>query len=231
LTRGGARRKISLTAQMARKQNIRGKFQLAAMVFAALCFSGCGRNQTAPLSEGGENSPASAAAKPAELPLDQQTEQKLDPLTKDDVDLYVKIMRAAAERAKNRAPADQATLEEAQKIMANGAAGRAPNPEGVKTLARATLVAVSMDQIVAEEMKVDGRTYRGIAEAVESVIPNPAAGKFADVKGAPPADHVPTPLEKRLSDVNAANAKFLAPYRDEIQSLIGVVRNPANLPK
>ena len=51
------------------------------------------------------------------------------------------------------------------------------------------------------------------------------------IDGAPAPDHAPTPLEKRLSDVNAANAKFLAPYREKIQNLIGVVRNPANLPK
>ena len=139
-------------------------------------------------------------------------------------------MRAAAERVKNRAPADLATLEEAKKILAAGAAGRAPTPDGVKTLARANLVAISMDQIVAEEMKVDGRTYRGIAEAVESVVPKPEVRKPADDKSAAAPGHPPTPLEKRLSDVNAANMKFLAPYREEIQSLIGIVRNPANLP-
>ena len=207
------------------------KFSLAIIFSSSLCFLGCGRNQTAPLSEGGENSPTSAAAKPAELPLDQQTEQKLDPLTGDDVDLYLKIMRAAAERVKNRAPADLTTLEEAKKILAAGAAGRAPSADGVKTLARANLVAISMDQIVAEEMKVDVRTYRGIAEAVESVVPNSSAGKPAGDGAAGAPEHPPTPLEKRLSDVNGANMKFLGPYREEIQSLIGVVRNPANLPK
>jgi hypothetical protein len=207
------------------------KFLLAMALSAALSVSGCGRNQTAPLSEGGENSPASAAAKPTELPLDQQTEQKLDPLTQDDAGLYLKIMRAAAERVKNPAPADKAALEGAKKILAGGASGRVPTPDDVKTLERANLVAISMDQIVAEEMKVDGRTYRGIVEAVESVIPNPGGGKISGDNSAPAPDHPPTPLEKRLSDANAANVKFLAPYREEIQNLIGVVRNPANLPK
>jgi len=81
----------------------------------ALCgaasVSSCGRKQTSALSEGAENSPVSTGAKPAELPLEQQTEQKLDPLTKDDVDLYLKIMRASADRVKNRPPADLAALE------------------------------------------------------------------------------------------------------------------------
>ena len=92
-------------------------------------------------------------------------------------------------------------------------------------------MAISMDQIIAQEMNMDGRKYRGIVEAVESVIPNPAVGKASGNNVAPAPDHAPTPLEKRLSEVNAANAKFLAPYHEEIQNLIGIVRNPANLPK
>ena len=214
-----------------RNANFFRKFPLATILCAAAYLSGCGRNQTAPLSEGGENFPASAAAKPAELPLDQQIEQKLDPLTKQDVDLYLKIMRAAAERVKNPTPADRTALEEAKKILGVGAAGRAPSPDGVKTLERANLVAISMDQLVAEDMKLDGRMYRGIVEAVESVVPNPFMGKTSRDNAASALDHTPTPLEKRLSDVNAANAKFLAPYREEIQILVGIVRNPANLPK
>src|SRR5258708_5928261 len=100
------------------------KFLFAIALSAAAAVLGCGRSQNATLSEGGENSPASAAKKPAEPPIEEQTEQKLDPLTKDDVDLYLKIMRAAAERMKNPAPADTAALEGAKKILAGGATGR-----------------------------------------------------------------------------------------------------------
>ena len=166
-----------------------------------------------------------------EPPLDLQIEQKLDPLTKEDVELYLQVMRAAAERVKNLTPADRAALDGAKRILAGGASGRVPTPDDVKTLAQANLVATSMDQIVAGEMKLDGRTYRGIAEAVEAAVPNPAVEAASRVGGAPPASHASTPLEKRLNDVNSANEKFLAPYREEIQQLIVVVRNPANLPK
>jgi hypothetical protein len=198
---------------------------------AAVCFAGCGRKESAPLSEGGENSPSAPGAKPAEATVEQQTEQKLDPLTQDDVVLYLKVMRAAAERVKNPAPADKAALEGAKKILAGGASGRVPTQDDVKTLERANLVALSMDQMVADDMKIDGRTYRGIAEAVESAVQNPALAGTSD-KGRPPvADHSPTPLEERLNEVNATNEKFLAPYQSEIQKLLPVVRNPANLPK
>jgi len=204
---------------------------LAILLCAAAACCGCGQKETAPLSEGAGNAPAAAGSTPAELPLDQQIEQKLDPLTKEDLELYLKVMRAAAERAKHLTPADQAALDGAKKILAGSASGRIPTRDDVKTLDRANLVAVAMDQIVAEEMKLDGRNYRGIFEAVESAVPNPALGGASGDGGAPTPDRTPTPLEKRLRDVNAANEKFLAPYRVEIQQLMAVVRNPANLPK
>jgi hypothetical protein len=205
---------------------------LAAMLCVLLAYGGCGRNQTAPPSEGAENSPATRSAPPVEASPDQQTEQKLDPLTKDDVELYLKVMQAAAARVQNPTSEDRAALERAKKILAGGASGRVPTQDEVKTLERANLVATAMDQIVAEEMKLDGHSYRGIAEAVESVVPNPVLPRRSGDSAAPaPSEHPITPLEKRLSEVNAANEKFLAPYRGEIQKLIAAVRNPANLPK
>jgi len=202
------------------------------MLCVVLAEGGCGRNQTAPPSEGAENSPATRRAPPVEASPEQQTEQKLDPLTKDDVELYLKVIRAAAARVQNPTAGDKAALETAKKILAGGASGRVPTQDDVKTLERANLVATAMDQIVAEEMKLDGRAYRGIAEAVESVVPNPALAAASKGDAAPaPSEHPLTPLEKRLSEVNAANEKFLAPYRGEIQKLIVVVRNPASLPK
>jgi hypothetical protein len=207
------------------------RFIFTIALGATALFCGCGRGKTVPLSEGGANSSSSAGAQFSEPPLDQQIEQKLDPLSKDDVDLYLKVMREAAGRVKNLTPADRAALDGAKRILAGSAPGRVPTPDDVKTLAQANLVATAMDQIVAGEMKLDGRTYRGIAEAVEAVVPNPAAGAASGVAGAPPPSHAPTPLQKRLSDANAANEKFLAPHREEIQRLFEVVRNPANLPK
>jgi len=204
------------------------------MLGVVLAQGGCGRNQTAPPSEGAENSPATPNAPPVDASPEQQTEQKLDPLTKDDFDLYLKVMRAAAGRVQNPTAGDKAALEGAKKILAGGISGRVPTQDDVKTLERANLVATAMDQIVAEEMKLDGRTYRGIAEAVESVVPNSELAAASRGGAAPtpaPVDHTLTPLEKRLSEVSAANGKFLAPYRVEIQKLIAIVRNPANLPK
>lgn len=206
-------------------------FLLATTLWVAVNLSGCGRKEVAPPTEAGENSPVSSGSRAPELPLDQQIEQKLDPLTKDDVEVYLRVMRAAAERVRNPTPADKAALKGAKKILDGSASGRVPTPDDIKTLERANLVSLAMDQIVADEMKLDGRTYRGIVEAVESVVPNPALG-LTPANAAPAIpERVPTALEKRLSEINAKNDIFLTPYRDEIQKLIAVVRNPANLPK
>jgi hypothetical protein len=207
-----------------------GTLWLAILLSAAVPFAGCGRKESAPLSEGGENSAAAPGAKPAEATLEEQTEQKLDPLTSEDVELYLKVMRTAAERVKNPAPGDKAALEGAKKIIAGGALGRVPTQDDAKTLERANLVALSMDEIVADDMKLDGRTYRGIAEAVESALQYPGRAAPTGKDGQPLPDLTPTPLQDRLSSVNAANERFLAPYRSEIEKLLPVVRNPATLP-
>src|SRR5438270_4186143 len=169
------------------------KLWLAILLCAAVPFDGCGRKESAPLSEGGETSPAAPGARPAEATIEQQTEQKLDPLTRDDVELYLKVMRAAAERVRNPQPADKASLEGATKILAGSASGRIPTQDDVKTLARANLVALSMDQIVADDMKLDGAKYRGIAEAIESAIQGESAETAGKQSQAVP-DHAPTAL-------------------------------------
>jgi hypothetical protein len=202
---------------------------LGILLCAAASAAGCGRNQTAPLSEGAEESTAPRGAIPTEAPPELQIEQKLMPLTQDDVELYLKVMRAAAARVKNRPPADVSALEAARKVLESRGSGRTPTADDAKTLERATLLATGMDQIIAQEMKLDARKYRGIAEAVEAVIPNPAL-PAAPADGKPASGDAPTRLQQRLKDVDAANAKFLAPYREQIQQLLAVVHNPANLP-
>jgi hypothetical protein len=214
---------------------VRSKHAYSLILAVALCavvvFSGCGRKETGAPSGRGQNSTTLPMPEPPEIPVDEQIEQKLDPLTKNDVEIYLQVMRAAAGRVKSPTPGDLAALDGARKILAASGTGRIPTHGDVMTLERANLVAISMDQIVAEEMKLDGRTYRGIAEAVEAVVPNPLIAMTSGDGGASAPNQFLTPIEKRLSAANAANEKFLAANRDEIQKLIAVVRNPENLPK
>ena len=211
---------------------MRGSKKLRLLIlFAAGILLGCGRQApSAPVSQGNEDLPVSASREPSEAPMEMQTEQKLDPLTTGDVELYLEVMRSAAARTKNLLPSDRAALQSARKILADSVAGSVPTMQDARTLERANLVALYMDQIVAEEMKIDARKYRGIAEAIESSLAS-VTQLFMGAAGEPPVpQHPATPIEKRLKDVNEANKKFLAPRQTEIQALVAVVRNPANLP-
>ncbi len=212
------------------------KFVLAIALCAAAALCGCrGSQKTSALPKGAGPSQTSADEKLAEPSLEQQTEQKLDPLTKEDVELYLKVMRAAAQRDRNLTRSDRAALDRARQILAGSASGRVPTQADARTLEQANLVALAMDQIVAQEMKLDGRAYRGISEAIEAAVSNPAQGAAANAASgagsAADSANARTPLEKRFIEVNTANERFLAPYREEVLKLIAIVRNPANLPK
>jgi hypothetical protein len=193
---------------------------LLAMFFAA----GCNRNQPPPIAQtAGPTSPTSTGIPPL-------TEQKLDPLTQSDVDMYLNVMRAAAARVQNPNAEDKATIAQAQQIMSAAAVGHVPSSTDARTLQRASQIGTEMDQIVAEEQHIDAATYWGIALAVEAVVPDPqlvtTEKKPIEAPG-PPS----TPFDRRIAAANDANRIFLAPYRDEIQKLLAIVRDPANLPK
>ena len=206
-------------------------FGLLCALCVASALPGCGHPApSAPVSQGNEDLPASASREPSEAPIEMQTEQKLDPLTTSNVELYLRVMRAAAIRVKNLLPADRAALEDARKVLAGTVAGSIPTMRDAKALERANLVALYMDQIVAEEMEIDARTYRGIAEAIEFSLSIPNKLPVASAGEPALAKHPATLIEKRLKEIDEANAKFLGPYQAEIRALVATVRNPANLP-
>ena len=197
----------------------------ALLALLALCGAGaCNRNHPPPIAQtAGPTEPNSTGIPPL-------TEQKLDPLTDADVQMYLRVMRAAAARVQNPTAEDEATLEQARTIMAAAAAGHVPSSSDARTLERASQIGTEMDQIIAEEQHIDPATYIGIALGVEAVAPDPQLATAA--KNSPLAPRAPqTPLARRIAAVNAANRVFLAPYRDEIEKLLIIVRNPENLPK
>lgn len=196
----------------------------ALALLATFTVAGCNRNHPPPIAQtAGPTTPTSTGIPPL-------TEQKLDPLTASDVELYLNVMRAAAARVQNPTADDKATLAQAREIIAAAAAGHVPSSSDARTLERASEIGTQMDQIVSEEQHIDPDTYLGIALAVEAVVPDPqlvAGEKKSSEASAPPR----TPLERRIAEAGAANRSFLAPYRDEIERLLIIVRNPENLPK
>jgi hypothetical protein len=201
-----------------------GRTAASLALLTAFVAAGCSRNHPPPIAQtAGPTSPTSTGIPPL-------TEQKLDPLTQSDVEMYLSVMRAAAARVQNPNAEDKATLAQTEQIMKAAAAGHVPSSSDARTLRRASQIGTEMDQIVADEQHIDAATYWGVALAVEAVVPDPqlmtTEKKSIDASG-PPS----TPLDRRLAEANAANRIVLAPYRDEIEKLIAIVRNPANLPK
>lgn len=193
-------------------------------LFVALSAAGCNRNHPPPIAQtAGPTTPNSTGIPPL-------TEQKLDPLTQSDVAMYLSVMRTAADRVQNPTAEDKAALAQAQQLMTAAAAGHVPSSSDARTLQLASQIGTEMDQVVAEEQHIDPTTYTGVALAVEAVVPDPqlvaTEKKPSQAPGGPR-----TPLERRIAATDNANRIFLAPYRDEIERLVIIVRNPANLPK
>ena len=191
-------------------------------IFALCAVSGCGRNHPPPLAQIAGGSGSTTTGIP---PLN---DQKADRLTQTDVELYLSVMRAAAGRVRNPNAEDTQTLAQARQIVSAAANGRVPSSSDASTLQHASQICLAMDQIVARELQIDPANYTAIADAIETVVPNPDLPAPQQQLGELPPR---SPLERRLAEVDAANQVFLAPYRGEIQSLLAVVRNPANLPK
>jgi len=202
------------------KQFARNLFLCAALAIVGL--GGCNRNHPPPLAQIAGSAGTTTTGIP---PL---TEQKLDPLTESDVELYLRVMRAAAERVRIPNSEDVQTIARARQIISAAAAGHVPGSTDASTLQQASQICLAMDQIVAREMQIDPNRYIAIADAIEAVVPNPdLVAPQEESAGVPPR----SPLERRLVSVNAANEAFLVSYRGEIQRLLSVVRNPTNLPK
>ena len=115
------------------------------------------------------------------------------------------------------APGGSSALDGAKKILAGSASGRVPTPDDVKTLERAN-----------SRGDFDGSDRRGRNEARWPRVPRHRRGRrirhsessrarcLRRRPAAPLRIALPTPLEKRLSDVNAANEEVprALPRRD-----------------
>ena len=95
-------------------------------------------------------------------------------VTQANVDLYLRVMRAAAERARNPAPEDRTTIA-AFKHIRNSPRSSATKltPDEEEIVQRALLLLNALDEIVAREERVDPDRYRSAKAAVESVLPTP----------------------------------------------------------
>jgi hypothetical protein len=131
-------------------------------------------------------------------------------VTQAKVDLYLKVMRATAERAQNPTSHDLATMAAFKRIRSvPSRLSTELTPEEKQIVQRAFLLSNALDDVVAREKHVDPDQYRNAKAAVESVLPAPDQHR-REVLG------VVTPEEwQALKSKGAA----LAPWAREVREL------------
>ncbi len=137
-------------------------------------------------------------------------------VTQADVNLYMAVMRSAAERVRNPAPQDLATMAAFQRIRdARSSPATKLTPEEKHIIQRAFLITNALDEVVAQEKHVDTDRYRSAKAAVESVLP--AADQQHRI-----ASGAVTPAERQVLKSKGA---ALAPWAREIRELQDLVFN------
>ncbi len=138
-------------------------------------------------------------------------------VTEEDVNAYLEVMRAAAERAKNPMPDDLTTIDAFSRIPnARTAQANQLSDDQKDTIMRVIRLTGALDEVVAEERHVDIFRYHHAKEAIETILP-------------PPGDDNPqvttelTDGEKKALD--SRKAKVLAPHAQEIRKLQVTIYN------
>jgi TolA-binding protein len=202
--------------------------------------SACSRGEPTPQSKSGEEGTRSAKsqegkqASVAAKPLSKDIED-LDhfnrPLTQSEVNIYLEVMRATAERCKSLSAEDKAAIAQHQEQMRNMAArqksGRIPTEAEIRAFSEASdrwIRLTSVDELVAEQKHVDKHLYGVIKSVVES-----AAFPQEGSSGEGEEGYKPTPEEMakiRVQErVLKINKEVVAPYRLEIVKLHTIVEN------
>ena len=137
-------------------------------------------------------------------------------VTQANVDLYLGVMRATAERARNPTPEDLATMAAFTRIRNHPSFPATKlTPEDKQIVQRATLLINALDDVVAREKHVDPDRYRSAKAAVETVLPVPDQHRRE-------ASGVVTPEEwQALMSKGAA----LAPWAREVRELQSAIRS------
>jgi hypothetical protein len=158
---------------------------------------------------------------------------EFDPLTRADVDLYLNVMRTAAERIKNMSAADRAVLKAYRKLTANPDPNQIPSAEHIMAIQRAGEL-MTLDSAVARELGVT-RRYNSISGRVADFI-MPMSGGGDD-------DATPMTAERkaqlrlrieRFQERRRLDAATLEPHREEIQSLqkqVNLILHPESIPE
>ena len=133
---------------------------------------------------------------------------KGEKITQQEVDLYLRVMRATAERV-NSPHAEELGVLEAFNQIPNARTAQASqlSAEQKETILDAQRLTASFDFVVADELKVGAEEYESAKYALEDLLPPPEApGDAADL----------TDAQRKVLD---NRAEVLVPHVNEIRDL------------
>jgi hypothetical protein len=194
----------------------RNSFSLfaSAAIFAAAILAGCGKsgNEAANPGSSGGSAPA---AKEGPIPNYDTT-----PMTQADVDLYISVMKAAADYIKNPSASDKAAMDFAKQVS-KGNAPSPISPEQAQMLARAATLA-QYDMEIANQRGISKR-YEAIRGTVEGLIGMTACPTCSGDGGGPVSQQQKDQAAQEEA-AHKADMVLLQPHSDEIVALQKQIR-------
>ncbi len=143
-------------------------------------------------------------------------EDHREKVTQADVDLYLQVMRATAERVKNPTPDDLTTIDAFSRVPnVHAASARDLTDDQKNTIMQAITLTSRLDEVVAKDLNVDAERYEHAKNLVEAIL-------------TPPDEDHPN-VSTELTDFEKqglkSKGKALEPYAQEIKGIYSTIAN------
>jgi hypothetical protein len=211
---------------------IPAKAPIVAMLFliCAAVATGCGHSSTSGSGAGGATETAGGTSSNSGNDQAAANALKTTPLTEADIDLYLDIMKAAADRVTNATGQDRAALDLLRQVNSGKTTG-ALTPDQAALLAHAAQL-TQVDEDIAAQRGVKSR-YDAIRGVIEGLVGTMACASCSGDGGAQAASAAQQQEWAAEQAVMQTDQKLLQPHSAEIVSLQKQVRGfltnqPAN---
>jgi hypothetical protein len=203
---------------------------LCGLLFACACTRAEGPKDAQSVPDERASSPAQAADTTRAADRTARLGE-FEPLTQADVDLYLKVMRTAAERLKNLPAADREALKTFRKMTTTPNANALPSAEELAAMQRAGEL-MALDGVVARELGVARRYESVSSRALAFAAPQIDASGDDERMTAEQKRQLTIRIE-RFRQRRTQDAATLGPNRDEILALqkqVNLIQHPESLP-
>jgi len=217
------------------------RVRLLALLAAAVLAVGCrgnkdgsggnagGAGAAGDASTVGRAERSSAASPGSDRPL-----AEFEPVSAADVEMYLGIMREAAERVRTLPASDRQALRTMREMSSRTmASSQMPSPEQMAAVQRAGEL-LALDAVVARERGVSSR-FSSVESRVERFL-RPMTGSSGDDDEQMTAEHRAWLQDRirRFNELDRQDAAVLAPHRAELLALEKQVRlsmHPESMPE